>query len=385
MIMLTLLASLTAAFIALSASEPVIAANLKTGDQALALAEAGVERARWALSNPAAPASGLSSPLPDPVPAPYSNQLVALGAGAYQVTVTTVGADRRIVSVGTVLRGGAALPGAPPIPLADIAAQRVVQVDVSGVGGLPPIVPPGALTVGGSVQLTGNTSIEGDSDTCPSKIGVVITDVSLASGQTNTIAISGSADITGTPSATSTITNPQFQQNSLSMSDLANLKALAQAKGTYIQPTSSSVSLSLSNGLTFVDTINGQALSDPFDQTTDASKLATVSVTGNNTGSGWLVIMGSLRMSGNTAYTGLIFALNDIQATGNTHITGAAISQNAVDTIATIIDSQATGSSHIEHNCAAVANGGGALTSLMQVSYTIKPGTWKMCPSAGAC
>jgi len=42
---------LTLAFLGLTSSEPMITANLKRGEQALAHAEAGVERAIWALSN----------------------------------------------------------------------------------------------------------------------------------------------------------------------------------------------------------------------------------------------------------------------------------------------------------------------------------------------
>ena len=64
LITLVLLTSLTVAFVSLSATEPLIVANLRGGDQALAVAEAAVERARWALGNAAAPASGLTSPLP---------------------------------------------------------------------------------------------------------------------------------------------------------------------------------------------------------------------------------------------------------------------------------------------------------------------------------
>jgi hypothetical protein len=402
MIMLAVLASLTTAFIAMSATEPLIAANLKTGDQALALAEAGVERVRWALANPAAPASGLTSPLPAPVPAPYAGQLVAFGTGAYQATVTNgaLATERNITVVGSVLRNGAALPDAPPIPQANLAAQRVVQLVVTVVCTGTCIFgnanPPGALTVGGSVQMSGNTTIDSSGSTCGPKTGVTITDVSAANGQTNTITTSGSASVTGTPN-TSTMTNGQFQERSLTPSDLASLKALAQSNGTYIQPSSGSLSLTLSDGLTFIDTINGQAFENStpgqpysnFNQSTDASKLASVSVTGNNTGSGWLVVMGSLQMSGNTSYAGLIFTFNDLQATGNTHITGAIISQNAVDTIATVIDTETTGDSHVIYDCAAIANGSGSLASLISSvppTYTsaVKPGTWKSCP-VGSC
>jgi hypothetical protein len=390
LITLVLLTSLTVAFVSLSATEPLIVANLRGGDQALAVAEAAVERARWALGNAAAPASGLTSPLPNPVPSPYANQLVAFGGGAYQVAVTAGPGtkERTIVAIGSILKEGASLPGGPPIPQADLAGQRVVQVVVSasGTGLFDGITPPGALTVGGSVQMSGNSTVTATTSTCGNKSGVTITDISMASGQTNSITTSGNASITGTP-ATSTITNTQFQQNGLSFADFASLKALAQQYGTYIQPTSSSHSLTLTNGLTFVDTINGQALSDPFNPGQDASKLATVSVAGNNSGSGWLIVMGSIHLSGNTSYTGLIYALNDLQASGNTHVTGAIVSQNAVDTIATVIDTSGSGNSSITYSCSAISNGGGSLTSLISTApptYALKPGTWKSCP-VGSC
>lgn len=417
MILLALLASLTSAFIAMSATEPLIAMNLRTGEEALFLAEAGIERARWALSNPAAPASGLTLPLPAPIPAAYNNQLVALGAGAYQLcVVTSVSASAgcvadptlawdevRIVSTGSVLRNGAVLPGAPPIPQANLAAQRVVQVTVSAPC-FGCMSPPGALTVGGSVQLAGNASITSTTSTCGAKNGVTYTDISAASGQADTVTRNGNAVINGqkstTPPLTSTITNSQFQKTSLSPSDLAALKALAQASGTYIKPISSSYDLTntdlsgtLRSGLTFVDTINGQAFGNStpgqpytnFNPQTDASKLATVSLAGNNnTGKGWLIIMGTLQMAGNSKYTGLAFAFNDYQGSGNSEIVGALISQNAVDTIATVVDSQDTGNAKVTYDCSAIATGGGTLSSAGTPTFTMKPGTWKSCP-VGAC
>jgi len=409
MLILALLASLTMAFLAMSATEPLIAGNLKTGDQALALAEAGIDRARWALNNPAAPSSGLTNPLPAPVPAPYADQLAALGAGAYQVAVTDCSSglpnppgppplclapfsanDRLVIATGTVLRNGAALPGAPPIPQADIAAQRVVQVRLQAPT-FPGMNPPGALNVGGSVQMSGNTSVVGSTpdnpSTCGDKTGVTYTDTAAATGQPNQAPeLNGNASLSGTPPQ-SEITNSEFAKKALlSPLDLATLKALAQAQGTYIKPTSSSVDLTLSNGLTFVDTIDGQALSDPFNPSTDASKLPSVSVAGTNSGSGWLIVMGGLHMSGQSSYTGFIFALNDFQASGQTTITGAIVSQNVVDTVATVIDTQTTGNSAIQYNCSAVTTGGGYLPpSFGSVTYSLKPGTWKTCPSVGAC
>jgi hypothetical protein len=380
MMTLVLLTSLTTAFLTLSASEPLIAGNLKAGDQALALAEAGVERTRWALDNPGAAASGLTNPLPDVMPAAYNGtQIIALGPGAYQVAVTAAptAKDRTIIATGYVLREGAAVPAGPPVPQADIAGIRVVQVVLSSLGG---ISPPGAMTSGGTIQLNGSATISGNSSTCGSKAGVTITDVSAASGQTNTVNTNGSVSITGTPSGTSTITNSQFQEYGPSSADLAALKAKAQASGTYIQPTSSSISITPSNGLTFVDTINGQALSTPFNPATDASKLPVVTINGSFSGSGWLVVMGSLVINGSLSYTGLIFTFNDFQANGSLNVNGAIMSQNAVDTIATVVDTLANGSATITYDCAAIATGGGT----MSMGYTTTTGTWKDCP-AGAC
>ena len=400
LLILSLLASLTTAFIAMSSTEPLIAANLKTTDQALSLAEAGVERARWALNNSTAPSSGLTSPLPGTMPSPYGGDLVALGTGAYQVTVSTGASanERTIVATGTALRNGATLPGSAPIPQADVAAQRVVQVTLQAppspsttAGNLP-----GALSVGGSVQVSGNSSISGGSTTCGAKTGITTTDYPIAcpTCSTNTVTQNGNASVTGSPSGTGTITNPQFAQYTFSASDLSALRALAQSSGTYIKPTTNSVSLTLGNGLTFVDTVNGQAFSggsssDPysgFDQSADASKLPSVSIAGNNTGSGWLIVIGGLQMAGNSSYTGLIYAYNDFQASGNTHITGAIVSKNAVDTVATVIDTQTTGNSSITYSCDAVTTGGGYLpTGLTSPTFSLKAGTWRICPSVGSC
>src|SRR5262245_33384127 len=98
LIVMTLLTALTLAFLGMTSSEPMITANLKRGEQALAHAEAGVERAIWALSNPAVDTAGANTKLSDltAVPQAYSagaNQLLfsltapsqASPAGAYSV------------------------------------------------------------------------------------------------------------------------------------------------------------------------------------------------------------------------------------------------------------------------------------------------------------
>src|SRR5512145_826597 len=98
MIVLVLLTTLMLAFAVLSQTEPVIAHNQMHAAQARAHAEAGFERAVWALSQGVVPpptgsgATGsLASPLPAPVPAPYDGSLfVANGnSGGFRVSVTS--------------------------------------------------------------------------------------------------------------------------------------------------------------------------------------------------------------------------------------------------------------------------------------------------------
>lgn len=312
--------------------------------------------------------------------------LLPSGGGGYQITVANGPAanERSITSIGYILRNGAALPGAPPIPLADIVGQRTVQIVVSSVGA---INPPGAMAVGGTVQIAGNSTVNGNSATCGNKAGVTISSVS-PTGQTNTINISNQSTVTGTP-PTSTIPISDFSQYALSPSDLVALKALAQASGRYIKPTSSSaVKLTLNNQLTFIDTINAQAFSNSspgqpysnFDATTDASKLANVTVEVNGTGSGWLIVMGSLKITANMTFSGLIYTYNDFNSSQtNITVNGAIMSQNAVDSIATVIDT-AIHDSTVTYDCAALRNLGTGVSA----GYTLKPGSWKSCP-VGAC
>src|SRR5258706_12414994 len=82
LILLTLLMSLTLAFLTMGSSEPTIAANLKSGEMALAAAEAGIERATWALSNPTVDTAGANTKLGDltNIPAPYKIALDTLFA-----------------------------------------------------------------------------------------------------------------------------------------------------------------------------------------------------------------------------------------------------------------------------------------------------------------
>jgi hypothetical protein len=403
LIVLTLLTSLTLAFLMMSSSEPMIAANLKSGEQALALAEAGVERAIWALVNPTA--SGLTNL--NQIPASYTGgTLFPLGTGAYDIRIATVGAGCNpgplcITSHGYIVRNGVALPAQPALlQQPDIAAHRVVRLQVTAGGGggggndtvggaASPgnVTLPGALTVAGTLQMAGSSLVDGSDrapgipNNCSSKYGVTMRDKSV-DGSINTISTSGSSSIVGSPAGTQTLTGNQFDNYLFTNDQLAALKALAKASGTYIQPTSNAqFGLTVVNGLMFVDTVNGEFT--PI----NVSNLANVKITGMNN-SGWLIIMGSLRIDGNaqygTTYGGFIYAHNDIsyKGSGPGGIFGAMLTGNVVDSVATVVDTDASGNANVYYDCAAVATGGGAFNQSLQDALnrrvvSINKGTWR--------
>src|SRR5262249_46778768 len=164
MLVLLVLSVLIVGFSALAASEPTIAANHLLASQARFLAEAGVERAIWALQNPGV-VGGLPSPLPNPVPAPFDgSQLVPVSTsgvsiGGFRVSVTTGGpgcptaAERCITSIGSS-------PG-------DAGGLRTAHRKLTVTASNPQFLfrdPPAALAVRGDLQMAGNALIDARTD-----------------------------------------------------------------------------------------------------------------------------------------------------------------------------------------------------------------------------
>ena len=413
LIVLTLLTSLTLAFLALSSTEPTIAVNLQRGEGALALAEAGVERAIWALSNPTIDTAGANTRLTDlnAIPAAYGGgtlfQLTSTGGaaptGAYTISISGAG-PTTITSRGFVTRNGVAPPALlASLAQSDIAAQRAVRLVVTASGpnntvggpGTPNDVSlPGALTVAGTLQMAGNATIDGNDqaagtpNSCAKKAGVTIRDKTMLPNNTeidNTISCSGNScnNLDGNPKQQE-LGYDDFAPFTFSAAQLAALKALAQAQGTYVQPSSSSeFNLTLVDGLTFVDTVNGQSLGNP----PDPAMLANVKITGGNN-SGWLIVMGSIRIDGDVTYNGFVYAHNDLsyKGTGTGGIYGGVLTGNVVDTVATVVDSDTSGNSKIYYDCNKIANGGGKFNQSTQDALnrrlvTITKGTWRELPN----
>jgi Tfp pilus assembly protein PilX len=411
LMVLMLLAALTVAFVALSATEPLIAANLRGGEQALALAEAGVERAFWALSNPTI--TGLTNL--NAIPSAYNNgtlfALAGSASGAYAITISSGATPNTITASGYVLRNGVVVPTQPSqIVSTTIAAKRTVRVQAT-VGGLVggPGAPsnqnlaaafPGAVTVAGNMTMAGNSFADGNDkaahtpNSCTNKGGVTV-----RNNGSDTITRQDSAASTdGTVGPEEVAYNPddpklagsqkmgvdKFNKYLFTDAQLGALRALAQSLGPdhYIKPTSNSqLSVNVSNGLVFVDTVNAQPLGNP----PDASKLANVKVSGSNTG-GWLVVMGDVTIDGNVllngVYSGLIYALNSIaySGTGNGAIYGATVAANVMGSTGTVAN--LSGNATVYYDCAGVANGGGTFSTdfqneLNRAIVSVVAGTWE--------
>jgi Tfp pilus assembly protein PilX len=422
LIVLTVLMSLTLAFLAMSSSEPLIAANLKGGEQGLVFAEAGIERTLWALANPTVATAGANTQLNNlnAIPAAYSvgaNQALfaitppgaASPTGAFAVTISGAG-PTTINATGYVLRNGVAVPALlSQLAASDIAARRQIQLKVTASGSLggsaaPSVVStggglPGALTVGGTVQMGGSSLADGLDKApgvrngCANAAGVTIRDKSNDGSLTNSISVNNNNRIVGTvpnqdpnlPPGAQKLPAANFNQYLFTDAQLAGLKALAQSQGTYVKPTDTSqFQLHVNPGLVFVDTVDGQPLRSP----PDASQLANVKLAGINTG-GWIIVMGSITIDGNVSsggvnYNGLVYAVNDItyKGTGTGGIFGGMVSANIIDSIATIVDTDVGGNANIYYDCAAIANGGGNFGGTLQsalngATVTISPGTWR--------
>src|SRR5262245_15089285 len=83
LVVVLIVSSLVVGFSTLSATEPTIASNHLLGAQARALAEAGIERAVWALQNPG---HAVGIPSSGRIPAPYDgSQLLFVSRGTSDV------------------------------------------------------------------------------------------------------------------------------------------------------------------------------------------------------------------------------------------------------------------------------------------------------------
>jgi len=375
MLALLVLLALVVGFTVLATTEPVIANNQLKVAQARALAEAGMERAIWGLSNPTDPAG-----IPDPMaaaPAPYDGSSLLTVAyngtniGGFRVTVTNGAAvnERNVTADGWA-----------PNDTASSRAKQRITVTLAKIRFLDP---PAGLTVRGDIGASGNSLVDARGDTsCGNKQG----SWSMGITQIDGAATIYGADTNNTPNqagdAFQNVPNANFNPFTYSNSELDALKSLAKANGTYYQGTVTFDSSNrIPNGIVYVDTVSGNDIDANGPNTTPTSDFAQVDIHGNapadSSGifSGWLIVAGSLSIAGNVQMHGMIYALNDLSytGTGTGQIDGAVITQNVRDSTSTVIDTNAGGNAKIIYNCNYAKTGGGQIPQ----GYRIKAGTYK--------
>ena len=377
MIVLTLITTLSLAFLALAATEPVIASNHMASSQARALAESGIERALWALSSGAVP-----DPLPNPVTGPYDGgTFIAMNdRGGFTVTIANGAAvnERIITAVGYV-------PNTTTVNYVPNASNYVARKEIRVTATrFKKLDPPCAICAGGEQPLTattdvrigGSAQVRASVDSGASYCGGAPLPQAAVMSQ-GTVTENGSPNLTAPPGGASYVeaTPPEtFDGFLLTDSDMDMLKAMAKAQGTYMQG-SQSFNSPPPNGLIFIDTPSG----NPFTANSPSSDIIQVDISGNwsQGWNGWLVVAGSVRLSGNITMTGLLYAQNDVtlHGTGNGGFTGAVISTNRMDTTSSRVsdDTLTIGNAPITYNCPAVRDGGGTISQ----KWFTRPGTFR--------
>ena len=394
MIALVLLTTLLIAFAVLSKGEPIIASNQARAAQARALAEAGVERAVYALASTIIPNPMAGTVAPAPYDAsctastctPTSSYLAlgTIGGFFVQVAAGTANNERRIDAWGwapTYSNTGYTASGVP-------VAHTHIHLTLKTMPlANPNLVPPAALAVRGEVQVgpSNAASVDGATDTsCGDKAGTYSTGAAI---------IAHPGNLTGNPPSVQNVPMPTFDQYIFTDSDLDLLKQLARQHGRYLQggqSFSSSNPIPI-NGLVFIDTTSGNNLSctptPPTTCTNPSSDNITVTITGNagpggsGTFNGWLIVNGSIIWQGDTNLNGLVYAQNDLTASGTGTVTGAVITRNIQDTSITSIDTGGSGNKAVNFNCSNVKHGGGdvmdSILNSVPVGWFLKAGTYR--------
>jgi hypothetical protein len=342
---LLLLTVLLMAFAVVSTSEPTIAANHVRAAQARALAEAGLEHARWAL------ATQIPDPLPtDGASAPYDGQtFFPLGPdGGFEMTVTAgaVPTERAIQAVGHAPR---------PSPTVLNGARRHLALTVHR---LPRLDPPAPATSGGDLVITGDATIDSRSDaSCGPRAGAFATGTVTAGG-----AVYAHGDDVDSGAAPDRVTGASLSLLAgqlFSDADIATIRSIARCCGVYLAGDHifDDGNLLPRNGLVFIDTPDGSTLSCAGPGCTPASGTPVVRVLGNAAPAGtpefrgWLIVNGALIWSGGTRAHGLLYAQDTATLFGPGVVEGAVVSRN-VSGLPSSIDSAS-----LTWNCHAARTG----------------------------
>jgi hypothetical protein len=382
---LVILSALIAGFLALSAIEPTIANNQLAVAQARALAEAGIERALWALSNPADD-QGIPVVFTT-APSPYDGgRLVTVAAGGhpvggFRVTVTNGSTpyERQIIAVGFV-------------PNDTTAGRRALQkIAVTALN--PRLIvkdPPAAVSVRGELRASGTLRVDSRTDgSCGPKVGTLTHgETSLASASTDIRGAGGDeaarnriTDAAGglIPAGPGDIvknaSGAVFDGFSLSEADLSALRAFAKVRGTYLQgAVRFGAGNRMPDGIIVVDAVDGG-------EGGASSDLASVTI---ETGApsdpsggwrGWLIVNGSLTIAGDVQMRGFVHAEStlDARTAAAVGLSGALVSRNVRDLPGAGIDAGPAADLSVVYDCRDALTGGGKVPG----RWSVKAGSYR--------
>jgi hypothetical protein len=369
MLSLVVLSAVLIGLSMLTGQEPLIASNHVMIVQAQALAEAGVERALWALSTPESP-DGI--PWSAKAAAPYDGSgfisvATELGVvlGGFRLTVSGEGGrQREVIAVGLVPGDVGALGRARQ----DISAT-LIRLRFPG--------PPAGLAVRGDLTIGDGVAVDARADGgCGDRAGTWSSGVTTLGAGAQ---IQGRTGDTAIPNEPTDIRQQQpagaFDDLAFSAAELQALKAVARVRGTYYQgAVTFDASRRIPDGVIFVDTISGRPITDA---TPDAD-LAAVSIGDGAAGPGgsfrgWIVVNGSLSVSGGITLQGLTYAADRLSQTGEARLVGAAMAGHVRSTAPSLVDARPPGNAALVWSCEAGRTGGGRVPQ----RWMVKPGSYR--------
>ena len=369
MLSLVVLSAVLIGLSQLTGQEPLIASNHVMIVQAQALAEAGVERALWALSTPESP-DGI--PWSAKAAAPYDGSgfigvATELGAvlGGFRLTVLGEGdRQREVTAVGLVP--------------ADLGPLGRARQDISAtLIRLRFPAPPAGLAVRGDLAIGAGVTVDARADgACGDRAGTWSAGLTTLGAGAQ---IQGRTGDTTIPNEPSDIRQQQpagaFDELAFSAAELQALKAVARVRGTYYQgAVTFDASRRIPDGVIFVDTISGRPISDA---TPDAD-LAAVSIGDGAAGPGgsfrgWIIVNGSLSVAGGVTLQGLTYVADRLSQTGEARLVGAAMAGHVRSTAPSLVDARPPGGAALVWGCEVGRTGGGRVPQ----RWMVKPGSYR--------
>lgn len=332
--------------------------------RARALAESGLERALWALSNLGAPGALRAVPSPGAAAeAPYDGStFVPVGPnGGFLVRVTGLGPNQA-----TVVAVGWSPTNAPSDARA--RAKRRIEATVARLRDLAREAPcvlcvNARLTLAGRAKVDARPSAGADASGCGEKIPV------WAAGG---VALAGAAEVLSPAPAGPRARLVAGADLSLSDDDLDILRSKAKFQGTYLRPAvDAPLALTqVPDGLVFVDTVDG---SNPTAATSRAA-LARVRIAPGSFASrpfkGWIVVNGAVDVgAGFGGIRGIVYAADTI--------TTAGFGDDAIDGV--VIARHVSGAKAASFRDARIIFDCGAARGAGHVStgWFVRPGTYR--------